>query len=151
MNHAEIQEKLSEFYDGRLPPQARQEIETHLPQCTDCRQLLAGWQQVSGAFLKPLEAQASDVFVQNVMRKVRAYEPEEASLGWPRFLRWAAPALALSMAGFTIALSVSLQSDSPASETEVVLQEDEETSFATEWLSSAPDDDQILDSMGVNV
>jgi anti-sigma factor RsiW len=149
MNHQDIQETLSEYYDGRLAPGPRSEIETHLKGCGECRDLLAGWQKASAAFLKPLQAQASEAFIQNVMRKIRTYEPQEAGIRWPQFLRWAAPALALSMGAFTLVLMDSLEPAQAAAET--VLLEEREPSLASDWLANPPDEDQILDSIGVNV
>src|SRR5258708_13448384 len=67
------------------------------------------WEQTSRAFLQPLRAEGSELFVQKVMRKVRVYSQNEDWIRWPVFTRWPFPALALSIAGFTISLAYTLR------------------------------------------
>ena len=48
----------------------------------------------------------SERFVQNVMSRIHALEKAVMDVFWPRFARWAFPALALAAAGFMMTLSI---------------------------------------------
>jgi hypothetical protein len=85
-------------------------------------------------FLEPLRLESSEAFVQQVMRKVRAYTEREEWIRWPVFARWAFPALALSIAGFTVALGYTLQPVQPS--TTSVLLGGQEQSFSNDWLNA---------------
>ena len=86
------------------------------------------------SFLEPLRLEGSEAFVQQVMRKVRAYSEREEWIRWPIFARWAFPALALSIAGFTVALGYTLQPTQLTTTT--VLLGGQEQSFSNDWLAA---------------
>jgi len=85
-------------------------------------------------FLEPLRLESSEVFVQQVMRKVRAFREREEWIRWPVFARWAIPALAISIGSFTVALRYTLQ-PTPLSTTSVLLG-GQEQSFSNDWLTA---------------
>src|SRR5689334_21500216 len=91
------------------------------------------WEQTSRAFLQPLRAESSDVFVQAVMRKVREYVRRDEWIRWPVFIRWAYPALALSVASFTLSLAYAMQ-PARVSMDEVVLA-DRQPIVPADWIS----------------
>ena len=144
MNHELIREQLFTYYDGELSPAARSFVEMHLQDCVECREILDGWKQLSARILEPLEGKDSEAFVQQVMRRVRAYGSEPEGIRWPVFARWAYPALALSMAGFVAAL---VFAQIPANvSTETLLAGGQTASVAGQWLSGPPTEDQLLGS-----
>jgi hypothetical protein len=97
------------------------------------------------SLLAPLRVESSEVFVQNVMRKVRAYGQRDEWVLWPRFVRWALPALALSVSSFAAAMIYTI-GPAPTSP-ESLLLEDQTQNTSTSWISSPPNEDQILDSV----
>ncbi len=64
------------------------------------RRAIQQWKQVSADYLQPLKVESSEIFIQGVMRKVRAYGSKQELSRWSFFARWAVPALALSMTSF---------------------------------------------------
>jgi anti-sigma factor RsiW len=48
--HAEVVEGLEEYLSGTLKPAAQREIDAHLGKCAECRQELAGMQEISQLF-----------------------------------------------------------------------------------------------------
>jgi len=85
--------------------------------------------------LQPLRYEASEAFVQRVMQKVRAYAEREEWIRWPVFARWAFPALALSVASFTLALNYTLQPTKLSADT--IFLQDQEPSLALAWMPLA--------------
>jgi hypothetical protein len=103
------------------------------------------WDKISQAFLQPLRAESSELFVQSVMRRVREYSQRDEWIRWPVFVRWAFPALAVSIASFTLSLAYVLQPS--AISTEEVVLADREPLVPTDWVSgSSGSDDQASDS-----
>lgn len=104
-----------------------------------------GWEQTSRVFLQPFRMTGSEAFVQNVMRRIRAYDQNEARKHWAYFTRWAIPALALSFTGFAAALVLTVQPIDVSADTVLVASQGQ--NVAADRLSGLPDEDQILDSV----
>ncbi len=90
MNHAKLAEKLSAYYDQRLPQPERWEVESHLEACPSCRQTLRQWQTHSRfLFAKPLFSEWSeDLFTQKVMARL---EPNREQSLWKSLMPWSLP------------------------------------------------------------
>ncbi|MEK7287562.1 MAG: zf-HC2 domain-containing protein [Elusimicrobiota bacterium] len=75
MNHEELKEALFTFHDGELAGKERQEVETHLVTCSDCRLALERWKKISGVLLRPAKIAPSEEFVSRVMRRIEEERP----------------------------------------------------------------------------
>jgi anti-sigma factor RsiW len=144
MNHETFQADLFEFYDGRLPAARRGEVSTHLAGCSACRAELDAWKQTAARLVVPLQMTGTEMFVQNVMRRVRAYTPELAPFRWREFTRWAFPALAFSLTACAAAFFYVLQPS--ATSTDSLLIGGAGSAVSVQWPSSPPTEDQLLPS-----
>jgi hypothetical protein len=95
--------------------------------------------------LEPLRTENSEIFVQNVMRRVRTYDHRQGGILWSHLIRWALPALALSVSGFAAAMIYTVVPDHVS--TDALLLADRDQSMSADWLSNPPSVDQILDSV----
>jgi anti-sigma factor RsiW len=144
MDHPQIKLKLFEYLDGLIGAADKQLVEAHLQGCTDCRNQLENWGQISTTLLQPLRADNSELFVQKVMRQVRAYVLKDDAVQWHHFLRWAFPILALSVSGFVLTLAYTLR---PVKLSPAALLIGESTSGTSiESLVNASTDDHLMDS-----
>ena len=86
MNHDEIREKLFNLYDRPLTQREKRLVESHLPDCPECRQAFEEWQRISHTlFSQPaLSEEAEDRFVAKVMKRVQkpAGSPFWSGLKW---------------------------------------------------------------------
>ena len=102
MDHRKLRDALSELHDGELDAAAQREVLAHLDHCPDCRQERQRWQSLARAAFpppRPISAQESSLFAQNVMRRIRQQETAEPAsmLDWLGS-RWAIPALSFGLA-----------------------------------------------------
>jgi anti-sigma factor RsiW len=145
MDHPEIKQKLFDYPDGLIGSEDKEVLKEHLQTCPDCQNLVENWHQISKNFLQPLHAVPTEVFVQNVMRKVRAYVLRDDVLQWRHFVRWAFPVLALSVSGFVAILTYTLE---PTQTSPTALLIGEATpSYSTEILANSSSDDHLMDSV----
>ena len=78
-----FEELLSQRLDQPLPPEEERELEDHLAHCPSCRALAADLEQLCGQFACLEELPAPEGFVQGVMDRIRALEPEQAPAETP--------------------------------------------------------------------
>jgi anti-sigma factor RsiW len=145
MDHSQIKLKLFDYLDGPISREDKRIVEEHLQACTDCRNQLENWSHISRTVLQPLKAVQTDLFVQNVMRQVRAYDQKEDAVQWRHFLRWAFPILAFSVSGFVATLVYTLEPAKPS--TAALLIGESSPTYSTEALESVSSDDQLMDSV----
>ncbi len=72
--HGVVIDSLEEYLSGALEPAGRREIEAHLRTCADCREEVAGMQEISGLFgslRSDEEVAPSPGFYAGVMRQVK--------------------------------------------------------------------------------
>ncbi len=148
MNHDQLKDQLFAFHDGELSAESHARLKAHVDTCPSCQQSLLEWKDTSRLFLEPLRVKSSEIFVQQVMRRVRALEPEASGLGWPLFVRWAFPALALSVSSFAGAFVYTEQPLTAA--TPAIFLDEQEQPSALGSLSSVVADDQILSNEVTN-
>ena len=139
MDHAWLQERLFEFHDGQLAPAPKALVEEHLSACADCRTELAAWRRTAQAFVQPLRVEPSEAFVRGVMTGIRTLDEETATVQpfWP--MRWAFPALTLSMAGFAAAFLYVAPAEGSA---DSWFSDEQEVSVTL--LAQAPSEENIL-------
>ena len=147
MDHEWMKEKLFELYDGQLPPESRDVVQSHVDHCAECQILRDEWKQTKGEIIEPLRVANSELFVQNVMRQVRGIALREAKAGWAVFSRWAFPALGLAMTSFALACVLTLR---PVSVSTDALLLGDEPPVSTAWLSYSMNEDPMLDSTVAN-
>ena len=67
MKHEIIQEKLWLFFDPEFDEQERIEIQDHLIECSQCRQMVEKWDVLRKGFKQENLAKGSEAFVERVM------------------------------------------------------------------------------------
>jgi anti-sigma factor RsiW len=144
MSHESVQPDLFEFYDGGLATERRSAVAAHLSGCASCRAELETWKRTARFALQPMQITGSEIFVQNVMRKVRVFSAELAPFRWSDFARWAYPALAFSMTACAAAFFYVLQPSPPA--TDSLLIGNGGPGVFAQWPSNPPTEDQLLPS-----
>jgi len=145
MNHELIKEDVFALYDGQLSSARTQEIQAHLQVCSACRDLLENWKKISDLFVPAFHFEQSELFVRQVMRRVRVLSQKEERMDWGHFSRWAFPTLAMSVIGFMAVLIYT--SSSMNISTEGLLMKDQEQSSIAEWFSVSPNEGQLLDTV----
>jgi len=135
------QKKLMDWHDGRLSLEERLFMKMHLLACMSCQVELQQWRSLAQTFLQPLKVQESEVFVQQVMRKIRVAQPVEELARPAFFARWTFPALALSMASFAGALLYVAQPTVASAENFI------QSSVSVESLTMIPTADQLLSAI----
>ncbi len=140
MDHETLTDQLFALYDGELTGHARRAVETHLTQCRECRQRYAQWQQTARALFRVPDVQPSDVFVHQVMGRLR--EPVRAPRvrSWWR-VRWLLPAMGLA----SLVLLVLSPAQRPVSLEALLLADGSENASAQIVLAStSPSADDVL-------
>ncbi len=99
MNHHEIKEKLLFFHDSELAHEERQELASHISQCTECKATVKRWEMVSSTLSCSLSVEPSEAFVNNVMNQLARLEEVEA----PKVRRWQLPNWLLPTLGYGFA------------------------------------------------
>jgi anti-sigma factor RsiW len=144
LDHQIWQERVFALYDGELAPDERSEALRHLEACSDCRGLLARWNTIAGAMLKPrAPLPVSERLVQGVMARIEARK--QARDTWsPVPWRWAVPALALALGLLILALPAALQE--PPVAAEALLLADNSDGGAADWMFAheSPAADELL-------
>ena len=142
MTVSTLHDKLFAWLDGELPPAESAQVATHVADCAECRAQADAWRGAAAAYLHPLRVRESEPFVQQVMRSIRALPDTVLA---PFSLRWAFPALALSMAGFALVL-LYISTTAPATGAPYMLAADPGPTIASE-LASVPYEDQLYGSV----
>lgn len=108
MNHDEVKEKLFDLYDRPLTERERRLVESHLPECSECRHVLQQWQKITRAlFPAPAFSEAQeDLFVSKVMARVAAVRSTNRILSWDFVFRWLMPLVGSTIAAAWVFLSV---------------------------------------------
>ena len=97
MDHKAIQDQLFALYDGELRGVAQRAVEDHLLDCVECRALLARWNRVAGTFFQSPAVSTSEAFVERVMRRIVAQQPQPVRLSrWLLKGGWLIPAMGLA-------------------------------------------------------
>ncbi len=97
MNHEKMKERIFALYDGELDPATRGEVEAHLGDCAECRELYERWEETAKTFFKAPETKPSEFFVRQVMSGIRELDTPKPALSRARILRWFVPAAALAL------------------------------------------------------
>jgi anti-sigma factor RsiW len=82
MNHEEIQDRLSDYWDGELPSEEMTETAAHLQDCAQCRAELGRYRRIDAAARGPVKAPTpfeTEVFARAVLRRLEPL-PEVAFL-----------------------------------------------------------------------
>ena len=103
MEHSAIKEQLFAFYDGELGPAIRQDVESHLSICQECRELYQNWAKTAKVLFPVPKPQHSEFFVHQVMERIYGIEAPQKQLKvrfglFPRPLVWLVPAFGLAVA-----------------------------------------------------
>ena len=100
MTCSEVQKRLSRDMDGELPITERARLERHMAGCANCRAALAAWHQARALLqADTCDVPPAEVMRADVLRAIRRARPEEATGGWPGWLRWAAVFSGLCLLG----------------------------------------------------
>ncbi len=142
MDHEKLKDKLFALYDGELTGPGREEIERHLADCRECRQIYAQWQRTAKVLFRPSDIVPSEGFVRRVMARIEALEQPQAAPSWRANLRWFAPAL-----GAAALLLFAMGSMQQTVSVEALLLEDGRDNISTEVVLACepPTTDQIFD------
>jgi len=102
MNHDEIREKLFDLYDRPLTKRERQMVESHLPDCDECRRAFEDWQTISHTlFTQPALSEAQeDRFVAKVMGRIQ--KAPSTPLSWFSRVKWFMPLAGSAVAAFWV-------------------------------------------------
>jgi len=95
MKHDELKEKILGLYDGPVTEKERVWAETHLSSCSDCRQNVEEYKNLSGfLFAVPSFSEAEeDIFTAKVMAKVKTLSTHSAESARNIIVRWFIPLL----------------------------------------------------------
>lgn len=131
MNHNQIKEKLSAFFDRELPEEERSEIALHSRSCSECRKVLEDWARLRTAFSEIEKPEPSENFVESVMDRLEVEELTALSVPRERssILRWLVPAFGYAFALFLVFAAVTPQE--PSVDTGTVLLS--EVSEGAQW------------------
>ena len=147
MNHAEIQDGLSDYLDGASSAAERASVEAHLLGCAECRGELSLYRRADAALGRPKAPTsfATESFVRAVLRRL---EPSPEALFLMSLFaspRRAAAAFFLVLAAFAALLSPArVQAHGPAAS--LLISQDGGRTY--EWLSK-PDDAAEADALAL--
>jgi anti-sigma factor RsiW len=96
MDHKAVKERLFALYDGELDASARQEAESHLAGCLECRELYQSWAKTARVLFPSPKIQPSEFFVHRVMDQIYALEAPRRRLSWGLSLPWIVPAVGIA-------------------------------------------------------
>ena len=140
MDHKLMKDKLFALYDGELESADRKEVETHISDCLECRELYERWTKTASVFFRVPKVVTSDFFVQSVMNRVHSLEePSARTVSWNGLLNWLVPAISLVL----VFLAVALPLPQTASVDAFLFQE---TNNRSSWIfaNKAPTTDETL-------
>lgn len=104
MEHAQAWERLDEWLDGELPPEASAELSRHLDACPACQREAAARRRLGESLFAPapaMDPRDAAAFARRVMARI---ESEETS-AWQRlFAPVLTPALGLGLAALLLSI-----------------------------------------------
>src|SRR4051812_3663991 len=95
MDHQDIKDKLSEFYDGELGARDAQAVEVHLAACAECTAQIQRFKMLSEQIIARPKVQVGEFFVSQVMRRIDSLEAKKAPLRIVP-IPWFAPLLGMA-------------------------------------------------------
>src|ERR1041384_545756 len=109
MNCEQIQDDLSAYVDGELPPARKPEIHAHVAGCPACQRRVAELEKLASGVAAMPQLQPAPRFLADVRRKIQAEsEPRTSWIDWlfrPVWLKVPIEALAvIIVAGFVLVL-----------------------------------------------
>jgi hypothetical protein len=95
MKHDELKEKILGLYDGPVTEKERIWAETHLSSCSDCRQNVEEYKNLSSfLFAVPSFSEAEeDIFTAKVMSRIQSLSVHSAESAADVIIRWFIPLL----------------------------------------------------------
>jgi anti-sigma factor RsiW len=140
MDHNQLKEKLTGFYDGELTPEERSAVSAHLGECSSCQAEVNQWKKLSATFFQTNPRRPSEAFVQKVMTRINSSPSANSQELKPwSFLmsRWAFPAtVGLALAGFLFLTLMPVEER--ITSTDVLELSTVATNIPSELLSSQP-------------
>jgi anti-sigma factor RsiW len=151
MTHQAIQDHLSMLRDQELPEAEQRMLAAHVASCADCRQIAARWQLLGRLFAQVPMPEASELFVEQVMKRigdqVPATRPAHALADrfnawcsrWPAWLKLpAVPRIGIGLALLALGLVV-VPRQQPVMATEAVLLDELPVDSRWPFLPEPPD------------
>ena len=137
MNCKNVKNNFISFLENELPEERRVEMEKHLKNCPDCSRRLGEFSPLWGALKHRERIQPSPHFWTNLNQRIIDYEEgRKSALGWLMGLvRWARPAVAVTVLMICVFLGYSL-GNSPPTNGQTVSQLDERTVALQQFFDS---------------
>ena len=151
MEHHQIQELLSVYYDQELNSEQNERVQIHLISCADCQKQLAAYSQIKKMISQSSVGSVSDQFVENVMLRIESNFDEQKLLNqkkiqWQEVLfRWGAPAVGVALMSLFV-LFIFPEKNTEVS-TESFLWAEASNDFTSKWMgvSSQPEKEEIYE------
>lgn len=144
MEHRHIHDKLVMSNDPELSAAERQAILAHEHRCNECSVLARRWRNAQLALRSAAAPDASEAFVEAVMRRLPAEVTQPAPLRWAT-PAWLVPRLAIGLAGMLLALILADQ-ESTILGTETLLLAGMPDGAAWEFAADMPDAALLLNT-----
>ncbi len=139
MDHKAIKEKLFDLYDGELEAVAREEVQTHLAGCLECRELYDGWANTAQLFFQAPKPEPSEFFIRGVMNRIHELETPKPARDWSLAFRWLVPAI-----GFALVFFALMPSAPPALSMDTLLFQEANGYLSWALSNKAPTPDETL-------
>ncbi|GEM_PF-1932194 len=128
MTHEELKEKIHLYHDHELSPADLPAVEAHLSECSDCREELRRWKELSTLLSRsqPDRPVDADLFVKRVMARIPRSDEREFIPRWYQRNGWWIPALASAAAVIVLFVMPARENESvPLTDTILLSGQDE--------------------------